>query len=269
MLVFALAFGALTLTRFHGPVASVWLANAVVVGVVIGAPRREWPRLAVDRLRRPCGRQSRQPRARCCVAAVLALVSIIESAIVLYPDEARVRRPGAVRRRLCHCPLPALRGRRGAARAPRCLRRDRWRCSAGADFATTLRNWYIADALGLLTLGALFLAVQANAGSPPRRAARRELGRNRPVERRDADCLTGGSEALLFAVAPVLMIATLRAPLAGDDGGVDGLCDDRHCRDRKSASGRSPARTSIRRCGFTCSRGLSRPCCSSSFRSAR
>lgn len=82
----------------------------------------------------------------------------------------------------------------------------------GLGFATTLLHWYLADALGLLTLGALLLSVEETDVRPTRGAWVASWSGVIQSSAAATIAFTRGWEFLLFAVPPILTIATLRAP---------------------------------------------------------
>ena len=209
--VFCLAYGAVALTRFNDRTASVWLANAIIVGLVLRAPRHDWTALLAVAF----GANVAANLANFDTiphAAMLALVNIVESVIVIH---AMARVIGArtrfddghvIARFMLYAgfvgPLSA------AALAAGLLA-----LTNGIDFATTMLHWYIADALGLLTLGALLLAAQAKGETEPRRAWVVSWASVILSSAATAIAFTREAGPLMFVVAPMLMMATLRAPL--------------------------------------------------------
>lgn len=212
-LVFALAFGAVALTKLHDRTASVWLANAVVVAIVIRAPRSQWFALVAIAFLANLGANlaNDDPMLR---AASLSAINMVECMIVIlllgrrFEQSSGFDDGAVVGRFLLYAGVVAPLASATLAAASLSL-------TDGAPFFSTLTGWYIADALGLLTLGTLMLAAPTG-----RVAARRGewLGGGAGVL---LSCLVSlaafGQDIapLLFAVPPVLMITTLRAPLAG------------------------------------------------------
>jgi PAS domain S-box-containing protein len=213
LLTFALAFGGIALTQLDDRIATIWLANAATVGVMVRAPRRDWAKLLAIALGANLAANlvNRDPAMR---AAVLAAVNVVECAIVVF----------GIRKRFD--PTSRFDDGRVVARyllyaggvAPVCaagLAAALLSATHNAPFLATLIHWYVADALGLLTLGALFLS------APPSLA---EVRKDAAVQCFGCIALACGATALafsfeapplLFAIAPVLMTATLRAPLPG------------------------------------------------------
>ena len=212
-LVFALAVGAVAWTKVDGRTASVWLANAVIVGMVVRAPRSQWFALLAIAFLANFGANLANDDAL-LRAALLSASNMVESLIVLLLIGRRFEQSSGF-------DDPTLLGRFLLSAgvigplASATLAATSLAVIDGAPFFGVLIGWYIADALGLLTLGALMLAVRTDRVAAPRGEW---LGGAACIL---LPCLVslaafGQDHApLLFAVAPALMIATLRAPLIG------------------------------------------------------
>ncbi len=212
-LVFALAFGAVALTRIYGRTASVWLANAVIVGMLMRAPRRQWPMLLAIAFAANLAANlaNHDPWLR---ATLLALINIVESMLVIgllrrhFEPGSRFDNGHTIAHFLLY----------GGVIGPLCaaaLAAASLAWTDGLDFATMLINWYVADALGMVTLGALFLAAPTSFVATTRGAWLDSVGCFFLACGAAAIAFGQGSAPLLFIVAPALMLATLRAPLIG------------------------------------------------------
>ncbi|MCY7398033.1 MAG: PAS domain S-box protein [Sphingomonas bacterium] len=212
-LVFALAFGAVALTKLYDRPASVWLANAVIVGIVIRAPRSQWFALVAIAFLANLGANlaNDDPLLR---AASLSAINMVECMIVIllvgrsFEQSSWFDDGAIIGRFLLYAGVvgPLVSATLAAATLS---------LTDGAPFFSTLFGWYIADALGLLTLGALLVAAPTDRVAAPRCEW---LGGLACVPLCCLVTLAAFSKdnaPLLFAVAPVLTIATLRAPLVG------------------------------------------------------
>ena len=212
-LVFIFAFGAVALTKVDDRTSSVWLANAIIIAIVIRAPRAQWFALLAIAFCANFGANlaNDDPVLR---GVLLAAINVIESMIVIMLMGRRFEQSSwfgdgtVIARFLLYAGVVGPLAAATLAAATLHL-------TDGVSFSATLIGWYVADALGLLTLGALLLAIPTRRVATPRGE---RLGDVVGITLAGVVSLTAFGQdnaLLLFIVAPVLMIATLRASLIG------------------------------------------------------
>lgn len=212
-LVFAATYGTVALTRFHGPIASVWLTTAVIVGMVMNAPRAgRTALLSIAFIAHIVA--SLAIGDSLALAALLAGITILESLIVIIPMKRAFDSQG---RFDCGYVLARFLLFAGVI-SPLCgslLGAGGLLLIGDYSFTTMFVHWFLADALGLLSLGALILAAQARGETTSPETRRAGVIGVLLSSGVTVLAFTHDSKAGLFAVAPVLMIAALRAPLTG------------------------------------------------------
>lgn len=171
---FAAAWAGIALTRETGGVASVWLANAVLVAALATAPRARWGGLVAAFVAGNAGANLAVGDAAWIAlgfGAINALEAVVAAALVHRScrDGPTFERASEI---VCFVGAagvvaPLLAATLGAGFVA---------ASFGASPLAVWPNWFVGDALGNLTLGPpLILAI---------RAARRGAGRGRRVARR-------------------------------------------------------------------------------------
>ena len=213
LLLAVIAFAAVVagaLTQYQGRTASVWLANALIVAFVLRAPRSQWAALlAVGFVASVGGRLVMDETL--LRAALLAAIASVESIIVLHllprrdGQASRFDSVADIRRFLLGAGLfgPLASATLAATVLP---------LAGGADFFAILVDWYVAHALGFLTLGAMLLVA-------PSEEAAETQGRTTGAVVGVLCCgvvsmivFSQDNALLLSVVAPALLITTSCVP---------------------------------------------------------
>jgi integral membrane sensor domain MASE1 len=219
--VFAAAWFGIQLTRESGRIASIWFPNAVVVVVLLRAPRRRWPELILCGLLGNLGANLATGDAS-GLAALLSLCNTLEIIIVGWLFGTLVKgakpdltRPGTLLAFMGAAGLaaPAVSGALAAAIL---------HARAGFAFWGVYRTWFCADALGLLIgvplfTGAAwraFLAVVQLPSLPQEAAALLVL-----IPAATATILLR-EPSWIFLVSPLLLWAAFRLGFAGLAGAI-------------------------------------------------
>ena len=155
--VFLVAWAGVLLTRQNGRIASVWLANAVAVAILLRSPKQRWPELVAAVLAANFAANLANGDAL-LRGLVLSMLNAFEVLVVALPMQRRFGSGlslGEVRP-LGHFLLFAgliapLLSASGAALY--------LGISDGVAMAPLFKQWFLADALGLLTLTPLLLAI--------------------------------------------------------------------------------------------------------------
>ncbi|MEQ7874108.1 ATP-binding protein [Sphingomonas sp. ASV193] len=205
---FLAAIGGIELTRANGRIASVWIANAIAVGVLVGRARREWP-------------------------ALLFAAAAANVAANLVIGDSLLRALGFVLSNSLEVSLAAF---LLAVRSPRPLTFDKAPATlwfllvaailapassavlatallAGGDQYRFFVDWYVADALGLM----LFVPIVASLLTV-RHGDQRSAGEVMLLAIAGVALgyvVFNQSAPVLFMIAPLLMFATFRVGIAG------------------------------------------------------
>ena len=211
-IMFVLAWAAILLTRQTDHVAAVWLANAVVVAVMLRSPDRRWPELLAAAAIGNLG-ANLESGGGLATAVILTVANLVECMIValamrpVLPPHGQFDRSPVIVRFLG----AALAGPLVAA-LPVGLALS---LKGPASFNTVLLHWFAADALGMLALAPLLLSFDF----------RRQLWTARDLAQTLLGALANGAVALavlsaahepvLFLIVPPLVLAALRLTLTG------------------------------------------------------
>lgn len=219
--VFILAKIGIWLTQEAGRVAALWLANAAILAALLRSPRRHWSTLlgAAALANIAANLCSGDPIMR---AMALSLANVVEVSV------ASLIVVGRLDRRASFDDSKVIMRFLGAAGlvAPFCsaiIAASYLFLADGAALLPTFANWWIADALGLLTLTPLLLSVELHdeMASPDIDDVASDL-----LIRSFKAILFAGTSAclvayafyqsaapLLFLIAPILVFSALRQSL--------------------------------------------------------
>lgn len=208
--MFILAWAGIQLTRETDRIAAVWLANGAVLAILLRRAQHDWPLLFATAWGANIVANMVSGDAW-SFAAVLASANMIEIAIAahlmarLFGPEDRFDSRAVIKRFLLSAlAAPAVSAMVAAAFLM---------IAVDAPFGRVLVNWYVSDALGLLTIAPLLLAYRRE------EAAVDWQGRIEPwlifaSAMAIAFYVFGQSrEPLLFTIAPVILCAAFRLRL--------------------------------------------------------
>ncbi|HEY1836865.1 MAG TPA: ATP-binding protein [Rhizomicrobium sp.] len=170
MLVFATVFGAIELTNLTGRISDVWLANSLVMAILLKFPRHAWWKVL---LAAAMGNIAADLLAGDTLfgTAVFSFANLVEVLAVAWPLrswglDAEFSRPHSL---LIFYPLAGAAPIVSAAIAA-----TYFHDGFGMAFLQSARSWYSADALGLVIVAPMLLTVRASAFA--RMFSRRQIG---------------------------------------------------------------------------------------------
>jgi len=219
VLVGLAAWGGITLTRASGRIATIWLANGLLLGILLKARRSHWPAFLISGLVANVIANS-LTGDRLSVAIGLALCNTVEiliAAAMLYKFCARpfdLRQKNTLGTFVVSAVVigPLV----SAAIAVLCF------FSGGAEWRHVLGTWYVADALGMATVAPCVWALQHERVSDllSRRKLGWSLGTLGLLALATVVTFSQDSYPLLFIVFPFLVLVVLRLRFAGAAVGV-------------------------------------------------
>ena len=208
--MFIFAWAGIYLTRDTDRIAAVWLANGAVLAIVLRCARRDWPvLLAVAFVANSAA--NIVSGDLWWFGACLAVLNVIEIAVaasivvlIFGPEDRFDSRPAIVHYLVAALLAPGV----SATLATTFLF-----AATGAAWGSTLIHWYVADALGLLTVTPLLLSL---------RQERVLAGWRDTIELLVFMAMAGAfalvifgqsRQSFLFLFIPIVMLAALRLRL--------------------------------------------------------
>ncbi|NJC04782.1 PAS domain S-box-containing protein [Sphingomonas kaistensis] len=208
-LMFALALAGIELTREGGRIASVWVANAAIIAILLRTARPRWPLLLLASFAGnvAAGLVSGD---RSVLVVALAACNLAEIAIVCLLFARRFAVPATLDSpaRLIHLALLAVVGPAVStllAGLSLALAQD------GAAIAP-LAHWWLADCLGILILTPLLVTL-AHARGQRERGQELEYGLLLLLAAAVTGAVFARTTPFIFLITPVLMFAGLRLSL--------------------------------------------------------
>jgi PAS domain S-box-containing protein len=211
--VFATAFIGIALTRESGRIASIWLANAVVVVALLRTSRRQWPGWLVCGL---AGNLAANLLAgdTSWLAMGLALCNSLEIFLagwlfrVLDGGRTDLTKSRSLFRFICVAGA--------AAAAAGAIAAGTLRLDLGTPFWAVFRAWFAADALGLLIIVPAFAGAAGEFGEILRSPSRLEaLAIAVLVPAVTASIVLGSHSPWFFLLGPLFLWATFRFGFVG------------------------------------------------------